>query len=176
MFSDLFGRCKSKLFAAFQLTHLCISPSLYSFQALKIKNFPQCVSAHMLIFLKLICLRCMGNTNIFVHCSNLILVNNPIATVDDNIFSPGLWNALILLFHLSLSSPFSNIQVWFLCPVAANSSLMLHGAALLKTPHPMLWEIYSGLQIWLTLWNNTWYAPHNYTIWVTSNSRWSCTS
>lgn len=45
-------------------------------------------------------------------CFNLILVKNPSATVEDNILSPALWNALVLSCHLSFRSPFS--QIWAL--------------------------------------------------------------
>lgn len=45
-------------------------------------------------------------------CFNLILVKNPSATVEDNILSPALWNALVLSCHLSLRSPFSQIWVF----------------------------------------------------------------
>lgn len=45
-------------------------------------------------------------------CFNLILVKNPSATVEDNILSPALWNALVLSCLLSFRSPFSQIWVF----------------------------------------------------------------
>lgn len=45
-------------------------------------------------------------------CFNLILVKNPSATVEDNILSPALWNALVLSCHLSFRSPFPQIWVF----------------------------------------------------------------
>lgn len=43
---------------------------------------------------------------------NQILVKNPSATVEDNILSPALWNALVLSCHLSFRSSFSQIWVF----------------------------------------------------------------
>lgn len=105
---------------------------------------------------------------ICAQCSILILVNNPPLHPQRIIY-------LILVYDsfVSFSSPFLRTSR-FVFYIAAHSSLMLHGTVALKTPHPVLREVYSCLRMWLTLVNSTWYTPHNHIIWVISNSRWSC--